>query len=284
MSRFPLATLVHLAAIALIFIVDALPTTSGLTLLPPPTPTPPPLEYLTRRLKWTELTSKVTFDGGICPALPADRKPLIEVITTPKGSKEELSNIPAGNEGWSLVNFCKDSVCGSHLDDGSSSQSLLFNFDFFGKSFSRVYINTNGNLSFESGTPTFTSTGFPLEGVPMVAPFWADVNIGDSEDSDLGHVWKKQFSNHAYAFAWDHVGPFGGTMDQENTFMVMISDGNDATMGPGNNVCFCYEDMQWTTGGASRGVDGFGGSPATVGANAGNEIDFFQFGRYDGKY
>jgi hypothetical protein len=39
--------------------------------------------------------------------------------------------------------------------------------------------------------------------------------------------------------------------------------------------------MQWTTGSASSGVGGFLGTPATVGANAGNGTDFIQLGRFD---
>ena len=39
--------------------------------------------------------------------------------------------------------------------------------------------------------------------------------------------------------------------------------------------------MNWTTGDASGGVDGFGGTPATCGVNQGNGIDYFQIGLYD---
>lgn len=64
--------------------------------------------------------------------------------------------------------------------------------------------------------------------------------------------------------------------------MVLISDGTDAEMGLGNNVCFCYEDMEWTTGSASGGVNGFGGTQATVGANEGSgDLGYFQIGRYN---
>ena len=56
--------------------------------------------------------------------------------------------------------------------------------------------------------------------------------------------------------------------------MVLISDGNDPSMGIGNNICFCYADMEWTTGNASDGVSGFGGTPATVGVNNGDGIKF----------
>jgi hypothetical protein len=60
--------------------------------------------------------------------------------------------------------------------------------------------------------------------------------------------------------------------------MVIISNGNDSNMGLGNNVCFCYGDMQWATSG------GFGGTPATVGANKGDGVAYQSYGRYSGKY
>ena len=113
----------------------------------------------------------------------------------------------------------------------------------------------------------------------MVAPFWADSDIQNY--GTQGHVWKKTISSNVFAVAWDHVGYYRENSDKKNTFMVMISDGNDPSMGIGNNVCFCYEDMQWTTGDYSFGVEGFGGVPATVGVNAGNGTDYFQIGRFD---
>jgi hypothetical protein len=39
--------------------------------------------------------------------------------------------------------------------------------------------------------------------------------------------------------------------------------------------------MQWTTGAASSGVGGFGGVPATVGVNKGDNINYVQIGRFD---
>src|SRR5256885_16560107 len=39
--------------------------------------------------------------------------------------------------------------------------------------------------------------------------------------------------------------------------------------------------MNWTTGDASLGVNGYGGFPANVGANAGNGLDYIQFGLFD---
>jgi hypothetical protein len=39
--------------------------------------------------------------------------------------------------------------------------------------------------------------------------------------------------------------------------------------------------MNWTTGDASDGVAGFGGSPATVGVNQGDGVNYFQVGTFD---
>src|SRR6185369_12832017 len=65
------------------------------------------------------------------------------------------------------------------------------------------------------------------------------------------------------------------------TFQLIITDGTDPLLPGGNNVSFCYQDMQWTTGDASNGTMGFGGVPATVGANRGNNTDYAQIGRFD---
>ena len=115
----------------------------------------------------------------------------------------------------------------------------------------------------------------------MVAPFWADVDTREG----LGQVWVKKLypSRKVYLAAWNSVGYYDTKGDKRNTFMVMISDGNDPGMGIGKNICFCYQDMQWTTGTASDGTDGFGGTPATVGANKGDGVAFMGVGRYGGE-
>lgn len=162
-------------------------------------------------------------------------------------------------------------------DDGSTGEIPLgFDFQFYGETYNSVFINNNGNLSFGAAYPNFTSTGFPVSGFPMVAPFWADVDTR----SELGAVWYKLESN-ALIVTWDAVGYFNQQGDKRNTFQVAISDGTHPLIGIGVNVAFSFGDMQWTTGSASDGVLGFGGVPATVGANAGDNEDFFQIGRFD---
>lgn len=193
------------------------------------------------------------------------------------------------DESWTVVDFsgalgCNGPAsptdpCRRNDDDYSFVVPLGFSFDLYGAVQTEVYINNNGNLSFDGGYCTYTATGFPVLGFPMVAPFWADVDTRSDLDN-CGVVWMKQGPNYL-AVTYDHVGYYDLNTDKLCTFQVIISDGMYEPMGIGNNVCFCYGDMQWTTGDASGGVEGFGGVPAVVGVNKGDGIDYFLIGDFD---
>lgn len=45
-------------------------------------------------------------------------------------------------------------------------------FAFFGVSYSSVYLNSNGLLSFGAQNIAYTSQSFPISGTPAVAPLW----------------------------------------------------------------------------------------------------------------
>jgi len=167
--------------------------------------------------------------------------------------------------------------CQRNDDDTTTAIALPFTFDLFGTPQNSVFINNNGNISFGAAFTTFTSTGFPINNFPMIAPFWADV---DTRNPLSGVVYYKLEANRL-TVTWDHVGYYNSMADRVSTFQVIISDGTDPLVGLGQNVCFCYGDMDWTTGDASSGVGGFGGTPATVGINAGDGVNFFQLGRFD---
>lgn len=161
-------------------------------------------------------------------------------------------------------------------DDGSTASiAIPFTFCLYGDNYTSLYINNNGNVSFGTSYGTFSASAFPSASYVMVAPFWGDVDTRGT-----GSVYYKITPTAIY-INWVAVGYFSQHTDKTNTFQLILSDGNDPFIGVGNNVAFCYEDMQWTTGDASSGSNGFGGIPATVGSNRGNGIDFVQFGQFD---
>ncbi|WP_022826377.1 nidogen-like domain-containing protein [Hymenobacter norwichensis] len=165
-------------------------------------------------------------------------------------------------------------------DDGSFGPVALgFNFSLFGTLYNQAYINTNGNITFDAAYGEYNASGFPI-GVPMVAPFWADV---DTRNTSSGRVSYALYADRLVV-TWNRVAYFtpngGGPIDKKNTFQVVIR-ANTAPTFTGNDVSFAYDDMQWTTGNASGGASGLGGTPATVGANRGNNVDFIQTGRFN---
>jgi len=163
-------------------------------------------------------------------------------------------------------------------DDLSSDPiALPFNFDFYGVQYDTVIINNNGNVSFLAPYYNFVPNAFPDATFNMIAPFWADV---DTRSANGGQVWYK-VTPSAMIVIWNQVGYFAMHEDMLATFQLIISDGSDPLVPTGNNVSFCYDDMTWTTGDASGGIGGFGGSAATVGVNIGDGVNFFQVGQFD---
>jgi gliding motility-associated-like protein len=163
-------------------------------------------------------------------------------------------------------------------DDGSSPLiNIPFVFCFYGNIYTSLYINNNGNVSFSNPYGTFTASGFPTNQVEMIAPFWADV---DTQNPLSGIVYYK-VTPSAVIVRWQTVGYFAQHADKLNDFQLILTDGFDPLLPAGSNVSFCYGDMQWTTGDASGGNNGFGGTAATVGANAGDGVNFIQIGTFD---
>lgn len=163
-------------------------------------------------------------------------------------------------------------------DDGSTiAIPIPFTFCLYGTNYTSLYINNNGNVSFGGAESAFSSLPFPSSNYVMVAPFWGDVDT-----RSIGTVkYKINPNNTSMIINWDDVGYYSSQSDKTNTFQLIITDGSDPILPPGNNIAFCYADMQWTTGSASGGTGGFGGTPATVGVNKGNGVDFIQLGRFD---
>lgn len=154
---------------------------------------------------------------------------------------------------------------------------LPFQFCFYGRQLDTIFLNNNGNVSIDGPYSTFTALSFPDPTYIMIAPFWGDV---DTRGAASGLVYYQLTATHLIV-QWENVGYFGTHDDKLNTFQLIMTDGTDPLLSPGSNVSFCYKDMQWTTGDASGGSGGFGGTPATVGVNRGDGIDYIQIGLFD---
>lgn len=174
-------------------------------------------------------------------------------------------------------------------DDSSSAEldiTSIFadGLNFYGRTFTSLWVNNNGSVTFNGARSTFTPTVITEESNnPEITPFFADVDTrddtvtptegGNSTGSNLVY-WDFDTVNDRIIVTWDDVGYFSGGTDRLNAFQLVLDD-----RGGGNfDITFRYEDINWTTGSASGGSDGLGGTPARAGftAGTGDPAAFFE--------
>jgi len=63
-------------------------------------------------------------------------------------------------------------------DDDSSAQTIAFPFEFYGRRFTSLFVNSDGNLTFEQADNASTARGLErlTSGAPRIAPFFADLD------------------------------------------------------------------------------------------------------------
>jgi hypothetical protein len=150
-------------------------------------------------------------------------------------------------------------------DSMSSPVHLGFAINFLGLKRMALFINNNGNVSFDAPHSQFTPkliTG--SRGIAVVAPFFADVDTR-GRGSEVVR-WGRGTLNGRKALGvnWVGVGYFSEHTDKVNSFQLVLIDRSDT--GPGNfDMEFNYGAIHWETGDASGGIGGKGGVSARVG-------------------
>lgn len=166
-------------------------------------------------------------------------------------------------------------------DDGSSgfvdiSSVFASGLNFFGSTYNGFWVNNNGNITFDGAMSTFTPFAITGGSRAMIAPFFADVDTrggsvaatpgGTSTGSNLTY-WDIDAANGVITMTWDDVGYFGSHTDKLNAFQLILTRvGLDGDF----DIEFRFEDMNWTTGDASGGTGGLGGTIARSGFASGS--------------
>lgn len=150
-------------------------------------------------------------------------------------------------------------------DDGSSAAAVPLGFtaEMFDTTFDSVFVNNNGNVTMSERLSAFTPFDFRETGRPMIAPFFADVDTRGAGSVHYGAV--TYHGQPAFCVIWDNVGYFSSRTDKTNRFQLVI-----VQQTGGIDVVFNYDRIQWETGSASGGSNGFGGTSAVAGYAAGD--------------
>lgn len=163
-------------------------------------------------------------------------------------------------------------------DDGYEEASLLTafakGFNFFGVTYTSVFVNNNGNLTFGTGLSGYTpGTIGGTSGLPIIAAFWADVDTRGS----TGTVSYGYNADHdSFVATWLNVDYYNVTQSghavKSNSYQIEIFD-----QGAGDaEIIIRYGGISWTTGDASGGSGGLGGSIARAGINSGSNGAFYK--------
>jgi subtilisin family serine protease len=176
-----------------------------------------------------------------------------------------------------------DAGCGESSlpanDDGSAGAvPLPFVANFFGTNYSSLYVNNNGNVTFQSPQATYTPFTFTASTPPIVAPFFADVDTRGIGSGVATYGPITFGSRPAFCVNWNGVGYYSGHTDKLNSFQLLLVDRGDAGAGD-FDIVMNYNALTWETGDASGGLEGYGGVPAGAGFSAGDgdPNHFFQF-------
>jgi hypothetical protein len=126
-------------------------------------------------------------------------------------------------------------------------------------------VNINGNISFGTAVRDFTPVAFPGATIPIVAAWWADVDtrLADAGTENDGVYW--HIEPGLFVATWFDVGYFDQHRDLRNSFQIVMRDAS-ASGSPGDvDLEFRYNRCEWTTGDASGGDGGTGGTIAFAG-------------------
>lgn len=171
------------------------------------------------------------------------------------------------------VQDCTANVIPANDDGSSTAVDLPFELNFYGTTYSSLWVNNNGNVSFDGPLSTYTPFGLLATQTAIIAPFFADVDtrgVG-SEPVRYGYGETTYNGRPAFCVNWVNVGYYNSRADKLNSFQLLLVSRPDAGAGA-FDIVFNYDQIQWETGEASGGVNGFGGVPARAGFSSGSGI------------
>ncbi|HEY1827109.1 MAG TPA: nidogen-like domain-containing protein, partial [Acidimicrobiales bacterium] len=180
-------------------------------------------------------------------ALPALAPPASAVTATAVLSGYNTTSLGRSDDGSYP---CTSTGQGTPTGCTPSAVPIGFPIDFFGTTYSNLYVNNNGNLTFGSSLASYTPFGLAGTSSVIIAPFFADVDtrVGNVTAFGTGTV-----NGHpAFGVTWPGVGCFSETDSVTDNFQAVLIDRSD--IAPGDfDIEYNYNSIQWDAGQDSGG-------------------------------
>lgn len=186
------------------------------------------------------------------------------------------------NEFYPFNSEALDNILFKNDDEFVGPITISTTFPFFQKSYSSLFLNTNGLISFEKSVRDYIPNQFPLENVTGLSPYWTDIDTRRGGDiyyreildvnqlSIIARDIRRAFNifpnfrpTWAFVATWYQVSAFESYFPfMNNTFQVVI-----ATNGLHSFTIFNYEKLTWPNQNIFKRVQ--------AGFNAGDGVNFY---------
>ncbi len=237
-----------------------------------------------RVLRWSSALSSLVLALTIAMlALPEAVAPVSAANATAVLSGYNTTTF-GGNDDGSYN--CTSTQSGTPAGCTPQTVPIGFPIDFFGNTYSSLYVNNNGNLTFNAPLAGYTPFGLASTSDVIMAPFFADVDTraGNKVTFGTGTV-----NGHpAFGVTWPGVGCYDEVDSVTDNFQAVLIERND--IAPGDfDIEYNYNQIQWDAGQASGGsatcqstsnanaaVVGYSNGTETAGTNfelAGSQTD-----------
>ncbi len=132
---------------------------------------------------------------------------------------------PAAAEGPNAVQplaGCATNTLAANDDGSTGAVPLPFVLDFYGNEYSSLFVNNNGNVTFDEPLSQFTPFDFTISGVPMIAPFLADVDTRGAGSGLVTYGNVTVGGRTAFCVNWVDVGYFAAQRGQEEQLSAAV--------------------------------------------------------------
>lgn len=187
--------------------------------------------------------------------LPAEAAPLMPAVNV---FGYTVTSHPADTYAW-IDATGGTKLFGANQDDESyaSAIPLGFSFPFFGTSYSQVYVNMNGVISFNSNilgksTELARNSEIPFDyEIPQnfLAPYWDDLHTFGVTDPNAGVYALQGPGNSYFVIEWRGVLVFGTSQLLTETISC------EAVLFPNGDILFQYQDLGATFQTGTVGIE-----------------------------
>ena len=212
---------------------------------------------------------------------------ITDVVNTPAPTVTEPGQTPAPTvsvgptpppQADAIVDLlgCNDNTLAAN-DDGSSPQfNTSFPLNFFGQTYNSLYVNNNGNITFDSSLGTYTPFGLQGAATKIIAAFFADVDTEGSGSGLVRYGNGVYSGNRTFCANWINVGYFNNGTDKLNSFQIMLVERAD--QGAGDfDIMMNFDKVKWEAASTNGGVSGICGgtcAPARMGYSNGTNNSY----------